>query len=205
MNGVRIIAIVEGHGECEAVPELIRRIARDIDPGFVPVVLPPIRVPASRLLKEGEIERSIDLAARKLQGHGGIVVIVDCDWDGGCPARDGPALLGRARRARADYPISVVLAKKEFEAWFLAAAESLRGRLGLPLTLESPPDPENIRDAKGWLSDRMPHGASYSATDDQPALTAVFDMATARRADSFDKCYRELSGMLHALRGVANA
>ena len=36
MTEVRIAAIVEGHGECEAVPILIRRIAETIDPGFVP-------------------------------------------------------------------------------------------------------------------------------------------------------------------------
>lgn len=205
MNGVRIAAIVEGHGECEAVPELIRRIARDIDPGFVPTVLSPLRVPASRLLKEGEMERSVDLAVRKLQGRGGIVIIVDCDWDGGCPAREGPALLERARIARGDYPISVVLAKKEYEAWFLAASESLRGRRGLATDLVGPPDPESIRGAKGWLSERMPYGVSYSETDDQPAFTAVFDMAAARRADSFDKCYRDVSTMLRALRGAADA
>lgn len=205
MSGVRIAAIVEGHGECGAVPVLIRRIAQEIDAGFVPTVLPPLRVPASRLLKAGEIERSVELAARKLQGFGGIVVIVDCDWDGGCPAREGPTLLRRARQARADYPVSVVLAKKEYESWFLAAAESLRGRRGLPETLERPPDPESIRDAKGWLTDRMPIGAGYSETDDQPALTAVFDMTTARRADSFDKCFRELAGMLRALRQASDA
>ena len=54
MKEVRIAAIVEGHGECEAVPILIRRIAQTIDPGFVPKVLPPLRVPASRLMKEGK-------------------------------------------------------------------------------------------------------------------------------------------------------
>lgn len=206
MKDVRIAAIVEGHGECEAVPALIRRIARDIEPGFVPTVLSPLRVPASRLLKSGEIERSIDLAARKLRGRGGIVVIVDCDWDGGCPARDGPALLRRARQARMDYPICVVLAKKEYEAWFLAAAESLRGRRSLPDDLVGPTDPESIGGAKEWLSDKMPRGISYSETDDQPALTAVFDMTAARQcADSFDKCYRDLYGMLHALRKAIDA
>jgi hypothetical protein len=46
----------------------------------------------------------------------------------------------------------------------------------------------------------MPHGISYSETDDQPAFTAVFDMAAARRADSFDKCYRSISEMLRALK-----
>jgi hypothetical protein len=200
MTEVKIAAIVEGHGECEAVPILIRRIAATIDPGFVLKVLSPLRVPASRLLKEGEIERSVDLAARKLQGKGAILVIVDCDWDSGCPAKDGPVLLKRAVATRGDLPIAVVLAKREFEAWFLAAAESLRNKFGLPGDLESPADPESIRGAKEWLSDRMPPGRSYMETTDQPAFAAAFDMDAARRADSFDKCYRDIKSMLEQLR-----
>src|SRR5438128_12140896 len=120
---VRIAAIVEGHGECEAVPILIRRIARNLDPELTPLVYPVLRVPSARLVKQGEIERSIELAARKNSGHGGILVLLDCD--DGCPAEEGPRLLQRATKARPDLPVSVVLAKREFEAWFLAAAESL--------------------------------------------------------------------------------
>jgi hypothetical protein len=197
MTEVKIAAIVEGHGECEAVPILIRKIAQDIAPDFVPKVLSPFRVPASRLSREGELERTIILAANKLQGRGGIVVINDCD--DGCPAQDGPALLKRAVAARNDLPISVILAKKEFEAWFLAAATSLRGKRGLPDNLEPPEDPESIRGAKEWLSRKMPEGRSYTETTDQPALTAEFDMNVARTADSFDKCYRDIRHMLETL------
>jgi hypothetical protein len=96
--------------------------------------------------------------------------------------------------------VAVVLAKREYEAWFLAAAESLRGMRGLSDALEGPLEPEAVRGAKEWLSDRMPDGVKYSATDDQPAFTAVFDMVAARRADSFDKCYRDIRRMLEALR-----
>ncbi|MBI2059409.1 MAG: DUF4276 family protein [Nitrospirae bacterium] len=197
---MRIAAIVEGHGEIEAVPILVRRIAQEIDAGFVPHVLPPLRVPASRLIKAGEVERSVELAARKLRGRGGILVILDCDWNGCCPAREGPILLERARRARGDTLISVILAKREFEAWFIAAVGSLCGKRNLATRITTPPDPEGIRDAKGWLSAHMSSGESYSETDDQPALAAVFDMATARNSDSFDKCYREIRKMLESLR-----
>lgn len=200
MTEVHIAAIVEGHGECKAVPILIRRIAQTIDPGFVPWVFPPIRVPANRLRKQGEIERSITLAGRELQGRRGIVVIVDCDWEGGCPARDGPELLKRAKAARSDMPISVILAKMEFEAWFLAAAESLRGQRGLPEDLEAPRDPEFIRGAKEWLNDKMPARGSYTETQDQPAFAENFDLNAARTADSFDKCYRDIRDMLERLR-----
>ena len=204
MEEVRIAAIVEGHGECEAVPILIRRIAQIIDPGFVPKVLPPLRVPASRLMKEGEMERSVDLAARKLRGQGGIIILLDCDWDDGCPAMDGPALLERAMHVRRDLPIAVILAKREFEAWFLASAESLRGKHGLPNDLESPAEPEDIRGAKEYLSDKMPQGRSYAETTDQPAFATLFDMNMARRADSFDKCYRAIEGMLKQLLHSTN-
>lgn len=199
MTEVKIAAIVEGHGECEAIPILIRRIAQDIALDYVPKVLSPFRVPANRLVKDGELERTIILAANKLQGIGGIVVINDCD--DGCPAQDGPALRKRAVAVRSDLPISVILAKKEYEAWFLASAESLRGERGLPTDLVSPNNPESIRGAKEWLSNKMRSGKSYAATTDQPALTALFDMNAARRtADSFDKCYREIRHMLENLR-----
>ena len=198
MMDVRIIPVVEGVGECDAVPVLIRRIALDIDPGFVPHILSPLRVPAAKLKKPEELDRTIKLAALKLQGAGGIFILVDCD--DGCPAKEGPALLEMAQKVRPDMKISVVLAKKEYEAWFIAASESLRNKRSLPDTLSSPPNPEEIRGAKEWLSRQMPPGVRYSETSDQAALTAVFDMDAARSADSFNKCYREIHAMLSSLR-----
>jgi hypothetical protein len=59
-----------------------------------------------------------------------------------------------------------------------------------------PAAPEGVRDAKGWLNHRMADG--YSETLDQPALTSVFDLDVARRADSFDKFFREI-GRLFSL------
>jgi len=198
---VRLAAIVEGDGECEAIPLLVRRIALTLDPGFVPVVQPILRVPGSRLIKQGELERTVEFAARKLGAPGGILIVLDCD--DGCPATEAPALLQRAMAARPDFAISVVLAKREYEAWFMAAAESLRGERGLPADLAIPPNPEMIRDAKGWLADRMPSGRGYSETSDQPALTATFDLTAARSADSFDKCYREIIRLLNLQRPQA--
>jgi hypothetical protein len=39
-------------------------------------------------------------------------------------------------------------------------------------------------------------GHRYVETLDQPALTAVLDLASARRADSFDKLWRDLADLL---------
>jgi len=197
----RIACIVEGHGEVESLPILVRRIALVVDPGYVPKVLPPHRIPASKLRSEGELERAVDLAARRTGRTGGVVVLLDADWEGCCPATDGPELLGRAREARADVPLVVVLAKMEYEAWFLAAAESSRGCRGLPDDLTSPAEPDEIRDAKGWLARKMKSRFKYAETTDQPSLTARFDMESARlRSRSFRKCYGDVRSMLEELR-----
>jgi len=186
---LRFGCVVEGHGETESVPILLRRIGGTIAPDLTLEIPPPIRVMKSKLCKPGELERAVEMAARKIGGHGSIVVFVDSDED--CPAELGPALLVRATAARS-LPTAVVVATMEFETWFLASAESLRGVHGLAPDLTGPDDPETIRGAKEWLGKRMADPGSYAATLLQPALTAVFDLGAARRADSFDKCYREM-------------
>jgi hypothetical protein len=188
VTAARIGCVVEGHGEVEAVPMLIRRIAQSIDPPAIVDVRSPVRASRYTLIKPGQIERAVDLAARKVGTGGRVLVLVDADTD--LPCVIGPELLRRAQSARTDRTVGVVVAKCEFEAWFLAAAHSLRGKRGLPVDLEPPPDPEAVRGAKEWLSRHM--GRKYSATLDQPAFTRDFDLTTARRATSFDKCFREI-------------
>lgn len=191
---VRIGCVVEGHGEVTSLPILIRRIASELNPTLSVDVPHPVRVPKDKLLKPGELERATDLAARNVGGLGGIFVLLDSDDD--CPATLGPNLLARVKAAHADLPSAVVLAKREFEAWFLASAESLRECRGLPADLQAPLEPEGIAGAKEWLDARM----SYAPTVDQAALTSQFDFTLARRAPSFDKCYRDIAQLLGALR-----
>ena len=199
---VRIGCIVEGHGEVEAVPILIRRVAERLYPELGIHIPHPIRVSRSKVVKKNELERVVELAARNIKGQGAIFIILDSDDD--CPAQLGPVLLCRARQARGDLPIAVVLAKHEFESWFLAAAESLRNYKGLKNDLESPNDPEGIRDAKGWLKQRR-DSHKYRETLDQPGLTDHFDLDQARQADSFDKCYRDIAYLLNELRKASGS
>ena len=126
MSEIRIAAIVGGHGEVESVPILFRRIAGVVDPRMIVRVERPLRVPENRLAKEGELERHVEFSARRVGRYGGIFILMDRDWPGGCPKNDAPVWLQRAREARRDMEIPLVLANKEYEAWFLAAAESLR-------------------------------------------------------------------------------
>jgi hypothetical protein len=194
-----VVAIVEGFGEVDAVPALIGRIA-DVDRPELALRLPkPIRVPRGRLLKDGELERYAELAAGQVGDRGGVLVLIDADDD--CPAVLGPALAGRLGTAIGHVPSGVVLAKYEFENWFLAGAESLRGTRGLPADLTSPIDPEAIRGAKEWIAGRMPVGRGYSETVDQAALVRQVDVPAARgRSRSLDKCWREVCKLLDGTR-----
>ena len=195
---VKIGCIVEGESEVETVPLLIRRIAGNLYPELPIVVPPPIRRPRNKVVKENELEKAVEFVARQIGGQGAIFIIFDSDDD--CPAELGPALLRRASQAHSDLPIAVVLAKHEFEAWFLAAAESLRGQSGLGDDMHPPNDPEAIRGAKEWLSNQMEGSRTYRETRDQPTLAALFDIEQARQADSFDKCYRDIVRLLSELR-----
>ena len=195
---VKIGCIVEGESEVKTIPLLIRRIAANLYPELPIVVSPPIRRPRNKVVKENELERAVEFVARQIGRQGAIFIILDSEKD--CPAELGPALLHRASQVRSDLLIAVVLAKHEFEAWFLAAAESLRGRRGLRNDLNSPDNPEEIRGAKEWLSHQMESSRTYSETQDQPALAALFDIEQARQADSFDKCYRDIVRLLGELQ-----
>ena len=179
----------------QAVPILIHRIAAAVVPGFaLPQVPKPIRVNRDRLLKEHVLERYVDLAARQSGPDGGILIMLDADDD--CPRDLAPEILRRAAAARNDRRIRVVLAHREYEAWFLAAADSLAGHRDLSSGTTAPADPESVRNAKGWLADRMPSGRAYQATRDQPAFSKMFDLDQARRgAPSFDKMWRTVADL----------
>ena len=199
---VKIGCIVEGHGEVEAVPILIRRVAALHYPELTTVIPTPIRIPRNRVFKAGELERAVGLAVRNIGRQGAIFIILDSDDD--CPAKLGPSLLRQVSQVFRNMPIAVVLAKHEFEAWFLAAAVSLRGERGLRSDIDPPSDPEAIRGAKEWLYDRMQSGKTYRSKRDQPALTARLNLEQARNADSFDKCYRDIVRLLSELRDITD-
>lgn len=193
-----VVPVVEGHGEVQAVPILLRRIGQRIDRERFIDVRQPIRGHRSKLTRVAEAERFLELAVQKLgQEQGAVLVLIDADDD--CAATLGPELVQVCKRLRPGLAVSVVLAVTEFEAWFLAAAGSLRGWRGLPDDLEPPEDPEAFRDAKGWIQSRRVDGLAYGETTDQPALTAVFDLDDARAVSaSFDKLWRDVERLMAA-------
>lgn len=202
---MNIAPIVEGHGEVEAVPILIRRISQTLGKTEPQIAL-PIRCPKNKIIRKNksgnieiekiELERVIKLASLKLTPPGAIILLFDADAD--CPASMGRQLLDVIKEIRGDIPISVVLSKCEYEAWFLASLSSLSGERGIVLPIDPISDPESISGAKEYLENHcMKKNRSYSETLDQPALTSKFDLNEARKnSPSFDKFWREVERYL---------
>ncbi len=202
-----VAVIVEGDGEVAALPVLLRRIGEWQTPDCFVQVLPPIRVHRDRFLKrDEEFQRHLSLAAAKCGENGWILVLLDADDD--CPAEAGMQILERARRCIPHRRISVVLANREYEAWFIAAAASLHGQRGFSFDPGETIDAERPRDAKGWMKARMT-GNAYGETTDQPAFSARMDLQQAYdRSRSFRKLCKEwaaqMSFLCRASGGVIN-
>jgi hypothetical protein len=184
--------IVEGYGEVQAAPVLVRRLASWLAPDILLAIPKPLRIGRQKIVKPGELERVIEFMARAAGPRAPLLVLLDADE--GCPKAMAPDLLARARAARSDREIAIVLAKFEFESWFLAALSSLSNLRTLRPGLQPPADPESVRGAKEYLGREMTSG--YSETLDQPAFAAAMDLHAARRADSFDKLVRDVGRLL---------
>lgn len=189
-----IYPIVEGHGEVQAVPVLLRRFAHEVFENYEIQILPPHRIPKGQILEGPNFGKAVELAARKLnlaERTGALLVLFDADDD--CPAQTAPQIMARIGATRPDMAASVVLPKCEFESWFLAAANSLRGRHNILADAAAPENPEEIRAAKEYLETRlMPPRATYSPTIDQAALTKYFSFEEAALCSSFSKLMRDL-------------
>ena len=198
-----LVCVVEGDGDVAALPELLRRIVAGIIVASPEVEYPdipyPIRIRRDSFLADGGHayrSRYLSLARGRAGDEGCVLVLIDADED--CPANLANHLLPELTATCAPTRIAFVLAKREFETWFLAAAESIGGRRSLQNNLVAPVDPENeVANAKTWLRDRMPRGSTYSETIDQPALAGLFDWQVAReRAPSLDKLCREVERLV---------
>lgn len=209
MNRLCVAPIIEGHGEVEAVGVLLRRVAAEMASATIQVVK-PFRLPKGKLLpgKTGarrvdgqELRRALDTASTLLKyadssARKFAMLICDADEDLACEI--APRILAEARVVRADLDLACVIANREYETWFIAAAESLAKHLavrpGDEAIMSDPEGRQSHTGARGekWVSDRF-RGPSYQKTVDQAKLTGAMDLTLCRaRSPSFDKLCREV-------------
>lgn len=193
---MNIQPIVEGHGEVPAFPILLRRLIDSTQVWTVNVGR-PIRKPRGKLVKEAEVKKAVKLALKQPDCRA-ILILFDGDSD--CPAELGPRVQAWAEAVASHIPCAVVIAHREYEAWFLAAIESLRGYRGVREDAEPYPDPEDPIDAKGKLETRMHTGQSYLETIDQPAFSEKFSLRDAyRKSRSFRKLANAFMFLIHSI------
>ena len=161
---MKIQSIVEGHGEVEAVPILLRRLIDEAQAWRIQAGK-SIRRTRHQLVHEPELERSVRIALEQ-PDCGAILILFDGDDD--CPAELGSHLQQIASQAARETPCEVVMAHREYEAWFLAGFDSLRGHKMILDHAEPPRDPERPRDAKGRFERMMRPDTSYVEPHESP-------------------------------------
>jgi uncharacterized protein DUF4276 len=191
--------LVEGSGDEFAVPELLRRLRVECG-AFNLTFDHPIRRKRADLANEQGVRYAVQLALKKERGCDGILIVFDSDKD--CPKTLAPRVRKWVQIESPDLPAEVVIAHREYEAWFLAALESLRGRRGIREDARSHPRPESVRGAKETLEASMVRGAKYIEKIHQPAFTALFDLAAAYRSC---RSFRRMAKAFGALAAAAGA
>ena len=194
---------MEGDGELSAIPHLFRRLRHAYAPGVITSVKDIVPLPSGSIRKTEDLTRALELQSRRIGRSARFFVLFDGDHkhtDGSydCPKVIGPGLLSDISAGHSDLRVSVVLAKYEYEAWFLAAQDSLVGcGLLAQRAIQDPTRCEEYRGAKELI--RMADGRRYKPTLNQAELTQAFDLDAAfRYSRSFRKIvsdYRRLVNM----------
>lgn len=171
----KIVPIVEGDGEVGAVPLLLGKLVAQMGRPEIGISRPPLNAGScTNLTKPGGLERFVQNAALR-SDCGAILVLMDADK--GCPLKIAQDFVARVTALGTKYPVVVVIANCEYEAWFLASLDSIAGkklenRAGLPVgTTYLEPDVETLVGVKGWLNRQFPGSRKYKERFDQSPMT----------------------------------
>lgn len=197
-----IIPIVEGHGEVEAAAGMVRRILYELVEGYEFDVGKPKRLNRNQVVSD--IPRFLEYAASE-PDCGSIIILMDADED--CPQTLACDIRAAVEATGSPYPVAVVCPKVEYEAWFIASVESIRGRsigtrkVVIRKEANCPADIEGVRDAKDWLTRQMPERMAYKPTQDQAPLTHLVDLELARsRSRSFKRLCHAVEQVVEGMR-----
>lgn len=197
----KIVPIVEGPGEVEAVPALLWKLLAEIGRYDIQIDTPQNAHGCGNLTKPGGIEKFVENAWTK-RNCGAVLVLMDADKK--CPVQLATDFSRRILALGVRFPVVIVIAKREYEAWFLASLAAIAGkpwqnRVGLPPDVTYDDDSERIAGVKGWLDRHLPPGHSYKPAQDQAVLTAMLDLELTREKS------RSFRRLCHALEQAVEA
>ncbi len=183
----RLVCIVEGDGDVEAVPQLCNQIFAWLGAKLWFADKRAIRCPRGKLVdmtvksparpcKPIEVARYLALASDARPD----AILVLCDADDDCPDPWATSLA----RLYCKVPVAAVMAVREYESWLLWTLDP-------SVLTDARVDPERVRDAKGTLAriDR-----AYQPSIHQLPRTRALDIKhVTARSRSFNKLVRELA------------
>ena len=183
-----------------ATPALLRRILHQRMSRFDVVVQ---KAQGGR--GKGDLIRNlrIHLAYALMKRCDAILVMLDADED--CPMYLARRLAEDALNCDIAVPVAVVCAKAEYEAWIIASlagedGDRIGDHLGLAGSMVPPSDVEGLRDAKGWISRRMPRNRVYKPTQDQEKLTHYIAIdLVSRESRSFRRLCHAVEELVYAM------
>ena len=197
----KIVPIVEGPGEVEAVPALLWKLLAERGRYDIQIETPQDAHGCGNLTTPSGIERFVQNAWTK-RDCGAVLVLVDADEQ--CPVEMAADFSQRILALGVRFPVVIVVAKCEYEAWFLASLETiagmpLNGGYGLPADLVYPGEVEEPVGVKGWITRQFPEGRIYKETIHQSAMTKLIDPERVRQK------LRSFRRLCHALEQAVNA
>lgn len=205
----KLVPIVEGDGEVEALPLLLRHLFSEVYQTYdFEIAKPKNAHGCGSLTTSNGIERFVEYALIEPDCDA-VLVLIDNDaairlkeeetLEDDCAPAFAQYLAQRIHAIHPSKPVAVVVVRWEYEAWFLASLETVGQAVGLPAGVVYDGDVESVRSAKGWINQRVPPGQKYLETRDQVTMSALLDFdLVANRSRSFRR-------LKHALGEVVDA
>jgi hypothetical protein len=188
--------IVEGPGEVEAVPILLRRLLEERQAYGVTIQKSINANGIGNIKAQKGLERFLKLA--EIHSCNAILVLIDADVD--CAKSIASELADRARLQNPHIATAVVAAKYRFENWFPASLETLSGRRNFQTELPIITDPEAMPDPKRWISNHKTKGRIYKETMDQAPMSQLIDLGlVSQRSRSFRRLVHAVDELLDSI------
>jgi hypothetical protein len=206
----RLILLVEGDGDVQAMPSLVGRLLTQLPDNLQGQLFldnAPMRIGGLHQItgrRQGDLVRHLGNAMRRPR-LGAVLLVLDGDTDRVegqpfCAVEVARTIAQRATTAGAGmkFSFAAVFLRQEYESLLIAVANQLPGlKPGVVL----PPAPEETpRDAKGWLHENLADG--YNPTHRQLELTrAVTDWSPVHLLNCFQRLQH---GIVELAVAVAN-
>lgn len=185
-----LLLVVEGHGEVEATPILVRRVLHERYGIYNWDCEVHRRGGIGHLSGNGwaNFDRYL-LAAYKERLP--ILWLTDND-DGECASKLVHAFYERARIVGIQQPMGFCFWRREYESMFLYDPPAVARRFGLQ-SFAPRKNPDDLRGVKEYVTKHLSRGQCYKETLDQSAITAVMDLQKV--LDGY-KCFQHFEKVL---------